>query len=35
MDNNNQRQRGRVAPYNPSPRWPKGYFDVLDELGLE
>jgi integron integrase len=23
-----------VAPYNPNPRWPDGYFDVLTEVGV-
>lgn len=23
-----------VAPFNPAPRWPQGYFQVLEELGV-
>jgi integron integrase len=23
-----------IAPYNPDPRWPSGYFQVLEELGI-
>ena len=26
---------GKVAEYNPSPRWPQGYFQVLEEMGVE
>jgi hypothetical protein len=25
---------GRVAAYNPKPEWPKGYFEVLHEMGV-
>jgi integron integrase len=25
----------KVAEYNPSPRWPQGYFQVLEEMGVE
>ncbi|MFO8240573.1 MAG: integron integrase [Dissulfuribacterales bacterium] len=28
-------KRGQVAPFNPDPRWPMGYFQVLEELGVE
>jgi len=35
MSDRQQRKRGRVAPFNPDPRWPGGYFQVLDELGVE
>jgi len=31
---NSQRQRRPVAPYNPNPRWPQGYFEVLEDLGI-
>ena len=27
--------RGAVAPFNPNPRWPTGYFQVVEELGVE
>ncbi|MFP3870483.1 MAG: integron integrase, partial [Syntrophobacteria bacterium] len=27
-------KRGQVAPFNPDPRWPAGYFQVLEELGV-
>ena len=26
---------GRVAPLNPNPRWPQGYFQVLEEMGVQ
>jgi integron integrase len=35
MDDSQQLKRGQVAPYNPNPRWPTGYFRVLQELGVE
>jgi integron integrase len=35
MDNSRQLKRGQVAPFNPDPRWPTGYFQVLKELGVE
>ena len=35
MNDIRQSKRGRVAPYNPNPRWPTGYFQVLEELGVE
>jgi hypothetical protein len=25
----------KVAEFNPSPRWPQGYFQVLEEMGVE
>jgi integrase len=28
-------KRRKVAEYNPSPRWPQGYFQVLEEMGVE
>lgn len=28
-------KRGQVAPFNSDPRWPSGYFLVLEELGVE
>ena len=28
-------RRRKVAEYNPSPRWPQGYFQVLEEMGVE
>ena len=40
MNNRNairQRHRKRLielAPYNPSPRWPEGYFEVLADAGV-
>jgi len=30
-----QLKRGQVAPFNPNPKWPTGYFQVLEELGVE
>ena len=35
MSGRGQRKRGKVAPYNPDPRWPAGYFQVLHELGVD
>ena len=35
MSDRQQRNRGQVAPFNPNPRWPGGYFQVLEELGVE
>ena len=35
MDNNQQSDRSPVAPFNPNPQWPTGYFQVLEELGVE
>jgi len=26
--------RGRPVSFNPNPRWPKGYFEVLEEAGI-
>lgn len=26
---------GAVAEFNPNPRWPQGYFQVLEEMGVE
>jgi hypothetical protein len=26
--------RRPIAPLNPDPRWPQGYFQVLEELGV-
>ena len=34
MDDSHQEGRVATAPYNPNPRWPTGYFEVLDELGI-
>ncbi len=28
-------KRGQVAPFNPNPMWPSGYFQVLEDLGVE
>jgi len=33
MNDRQKLQRVRVAAYNPNPRWPAGYFYVLEELG--
>jgi len=34
--NESQQLKGRkVAPFNPNPIWPAGYFQVLEELGVE
>ena len=27
--------RGKVADFDPNPRWPQGYFQVLEEMGVE
>jgi hypothetical protein len=35
MNDRKKPQRVRVAPYNPNPQWPTGYFQVLEELGVE
>ena len=35
MSDSQQRARGRVATFDPNPRWPQGYFQVLEELGVE
>ncbi len=35
MDDRQKTQARKVAPYNPDPRWPKGYYQVLNELGIE
>jgi len=35
MDDSQQLKRGQVAPFNPDPKWPTGYFQVLEELGVE
>jgi integron integrase len=35
MNDSQQLKRGQVAPFNPNPRWPAGYFQVLEELGVE
>ena len=29
MNDSQQLKRGQVAPFNPEPRWPAGYFHVL------
>jgi len=34
MSINQQARAGRVAPSNPNPRWPAGYLEVLEELGV-
>ena len=35
LDMNNKRQNSRtVVSFNPDPRWPNGYFQVLEELGI-
>ena len=23
-----------IAPFNPNPKWPAGYFEVLEEAGM-
>ncbi len=28
-------KRHKVAEYNPTPRWPQGYIQVLEEMGVE
>jgi len=35
MDYEEKTQARKVAPYNPNLRWPKGYYEVLHELGIE
>jgi hypothetical protein len=35
MHDKQKAQSREVAPYNPSPRWRKGYYQVLHELGIE
>lgn len=35
MKNNQPLRQGTVAPYHPHPRWPTGYFQVLEALGVE
>jgi len=35
MDDSQRYRRGVVAAFNPNPRWPSGYFQVLEELGVE
>ena len=35
MNDSQQLKRGQVAPFNPDPRWPAGYFQVLEELRVE
>ena len=35
MNDTQQLKRGQVAPFNPDPRWPTGYFEVLEKLGVE
>ena len=35
MNNNQQLRRGPTAPFNPNPQWPAGYFQVLEELGVD
>jgi len=35
MNDSQQLKRGQVAPFNPNPKWPTGYFQVLEELGVE
>ena len=35
MNDSQHLERGQVAPFNPNPRWPTGYFQVLEELGVE
>jgi len=32
MDNKHQNRE--AAPYNPDPKWPRGYFEVLEEAGV-
>ena len=34
MNNSQHSNRRPVAPYNPDPRWPTGYFQVLEEMGI-
>jgi integron integrase len=35
MNDRQKLQRAGVVPYNPNPQWPTGYFQVLEELGVE
>ncbi len=35
MDASQQNAFRKVAPFKPDPRWPGGYFEVLEELGIE
>ncbi len=35
MNNSQKLKRGKVAPFNPDPMWPAGYFQVLEELGVQ
>jgi hypothetical protein len=35
MNYEEKTQARKVAHYNPNPRWPKGYYEVLHELGIE
>ena len=35
MNDKQHSKIGVVAPYNPDPRWPEGYFEVLEKLGVE
>ncbi|MDF3131285.1 integron integrase, partial [Kiritimatiellaeota bacterium B1221] len=34
MQHKNSRATLPVAAYNPDPRWPQGYFEVLEEVGV-
>lgn len=35
MNDSQRLKRGQLAPFNPNPRWPKGYFQGLGELGVK
>ncbi|MFH1350725.1 MAG: hypothetical protein ABII26_07270 [Pseudomonadota bacterium] len=35
MDDSQQLQGGLVAPFNPNPRRPTGYSQVIEDLGVE
>jgi len=35
MDYEEKTQARKVAPYNPNPRWAKGYYEVLHEVRIE
>ena len=35
MNDRQKLQRARVAPYHPNPQWPTGYFQALEEVGVE
>ena len=35
MDNSHENNRRPVASFNPDPRWPSGYFQALEELGVK